>query len=217
MLMESIKPGKRVRRTQAERREATRTALIDAAITCIHERGYHSTSTQLVAKLAGVTRGAVTHHFPTKTELMEAVVREVYARDLERYRAMFIAAGREGFFDLPEMGWQVVGTPSGVAVTEILLATRSDPELAEHLRLLQLGIERSARARLGEWLRLAGHQPGPKFNALHRLLVAAVRGLAIDSLFTQADDEIAVAIDLLKDLIRLVYASQPETVDSETV
>jgi AcrR family transcriptional regulator len=213
MLMKSTEPKNRVRRTQAERRATTRTALIEAAITCIHERGYDGTSTQLVAKLAGVTRGAVTHHFPTKTELMEAIVREVYTRDIERYQQMFADAGRQAFFALPEMGWKVVGTPSGIAVTEILLATRCDPELAEHLRQLQLEIERNARARLADWLRHAGHEPGPRFNGLHRLLVAAVRGLAIDSLFTQADDEIAEAIALLKDLVQMIYDTSPGRTD----
>jgi AcrR family transcriptional regulator len=198
------KPAK-PRRSQAERRAATRTALIEAAISCIHEHGYHETTTAMVAKIAGVTRGAVTHYFPTRTDLMEAIVKDVYTRDIDRYLELFAEAGSEAFFELPEMGWQVVGTPSGIAVTEILLATRSDPDLAIHLRDLQLDIEKNARARLADWLRRAGYEPGPKFNALHRLLVAAVRGLAIDSLFTEADEEIAGSIALLKDLVRQIY------------
>jgi AcrR family transcriptional regulator len=204
-MMPAPRQSAKPRRSQAERRAATRAALIEAAIACIHERGYHETSTQMVAKVAGVTRGAVTHYFPTRTDLMEAIVTDVYARDIDRYLDLFAQAGSEGFFNLPEMGWKVVGTPSGIAVTEILLATRSDPELAIHLRDLQLEIEKNARARLADWLRRAGYEPGPKFNALHRLLVAAVRGLAIDSLFTEADEEIAGSIELLKDLVRQMY------------
>ena len=47
-----------VRRTQAERRETTRTKLLDAAVECLTERGYAATSVVDVQQRAGVSRGA---------------------------------------------------------------------------------------------------------------------------------------------------------------
>jgi AcrR family transcriptional regulator len=67
------------RRTQAERRAATRAALIAAGRTRFAERGYENVSSEEIAAAAGVTRGALYHHFDGKRELFAAVFEEVEA------------------------------------------------------------------------------------------------------------------------------------------
>jgi AcrR family transcriptional regulator len=62
-------PVTHIRRTQEERRAATRGALLDATIDCLVEYGYHGVTTSRVAERAGVSRGAQVHYFPTKTDL----------------------------------------------------------------------------------------------------------------------------------------------------
>ncbi len=61
------------RRTQAERREATREALIVAGRHLFAERGYADVSSEELVAAAGVTRGALYHHFDGKLGLFEAV------------------------------------------------------------------------------------------------------------------------------------------------
>jgi AcrR family transcriptional regulator len=77
-----------VKRTQSERSEATRTALIAAARRLFAERGYAGVGTEEIVKAAGVTRGALYHHFPGKRELFDAVYEQ-----LEIELAQRIAAG----------------------------------------------------------------------------------------------------------------------------
>ena len=67
------------RRTQEERRDATRRALISAARRQFAEGGYAATNTPAIAAEAGVTRGALYHHFADKQALFEAVVEEEHA------------------------------------------------------------------------------------------------------------------------------------------
>ena len=67
------------RRTQEERRDATRRALIAAARRQFAENGYAATNTPAIAAEAGVTRGALYHHFADKQALFEAVVEEEHA------------------------------------------------------------------------------------------------------------------------------------------
>jgi AcrR family transcriptional regulator len=74
--------------TQAERREATAAALVEAARELFAADGYTATSLVAVATKAGVTKGAVYHHFEGKRELFEAV----FAGEVERVSASLAAA-----------------------------------------------------------------------------------------------------------------------------
>lgn len=65
------------RRTQAERREATRTALIAAGRELFAKRGYERVGTEEIVAAAGVTRGALYHHFEGKQGLFAAVFEQV--------------------------------------------------------------------------------------------------------------------------------------------
>jgi AcrR family transcriptional regulator len=65
------------RRTQAERTAATRRALLDAARSLFAERGYHGTAAEEIVGRAGLTRGALYHHFEDKKDLFRVVVDEM--------------------------------------------------------------------------------------------------------------------------------------------
>lgn len=70
----SAEPKFAPRRTQAERTEATRKLLLDAASKLIRKNGFGGLRTMEVAKLAGVSRGALLHHFPSKHDLVVEVL-----------------------------------------------------------------------------------------------------------------------------------------------
>jgi AcrR family transcriptional regulator len=76
--------GKPVRTLKAEQSEATRAALISIARELFAERGYAAVSTEEIVRTAGVTRGALYHHFDGKRELFRAVYEDVEQRLMQR-------------------------------------------------------------------------------------------------------------------------------------
>lgn len=75
-------------RTQQQRREETRRALLDAAVESLIEVGFARTTTLEVQRRADVSRGALLHHFPSKAELLVAAVdhlAEMRAKEMKAF------------------------------------------------------------------------------------------------------------------------------------
>jgi AcrR family transcriptional regulator len=80
-----------VARTQAERSAATQEALLAAARRLWGARGYSAVSTPEIAQAAGVTRGAMYHQYPDKSQLFLAVLEAGEADVIERLGAAVAA------------------------------------------------------------------------------------------------------------------------------
>lgn len=185
------------RRTQAERSAEMRSVLVETAIRLLHRNGYAATTTILVAKEAGVSRGAMLHHFGTKVDLMAEVVRSVYENEVEQYRKLLLPITdlEERRRAMPDVVWRVLSRPSGVAVLEILQGSRSDPVLGERLALIQAQIERDALLSLQSLFGIT------TTKAMMRLIVWAARGLSIAQILAPDPEKIPESIDLLRQLL----------------
>lgn len=186
-----------VRRSQAERKVALRQAVLTAAVSALHEHGYGATTTVMVAERAGISRGAMQNHFPTKSDLMTFVVAEVYEDELAEYDRILngIDDPVERMRVYPYAAWQVLSRPSGVAVLEILMGSRSDRVLAEKLAPIQAQIQSSS-------LRKLENQLGrPPIQDVVRLVAWAIRGLSIENVLSGesgAEDSVRVLQLMIK-------------------
>jgi len=136
----------RAPRTQQQRRDETRRALLDAAVESLIEVGFARTTTLEVQRRADASRGALLHHFPSKAELLVAAVdhlAEMRARELKMLAAQ-LPEGRARTDAVLELLWQCfTGTFFQVAM-ELRTAARTDPEL----RPVLVAAERALRDRI---------------------------------------------------------------------
>jgi AcrR family transcriptional regulator len=136
MASTSTPTKKRKRRTQAERRAATRTALLDASIECLVEEGYANTTTRRIAERAGVTPGALQHHFASKAELLGHAIRHArqgFGQEMLAHGPPDAPSIQARCEQLLDRMWEVHRGPFFQASTELLVAARTDPDLRETL------------------------------------------------------------------------------------
>ncbi|MGY5136445.1 TetR/AcrR family transcriptional regulator [Streptomyces nigrescens] len=75
--MGALTPARGPKQPQQERSRATRFKLLEAAVSCLAERGWSGSTVAVVAERAGVSRGAAQHHFRTREDLFTAAVEHV--------------------------------------------------------------------------------------------------------------------------------------------
>lgn len=92
------------RRTQADRSSATREALIRAARPLFAAHGFAAVSTETIVAAAGVTRGAMYHHFADKTELFAVVFETVEIEVTELLATEAFASGETDPVALMRLG-----------------------------------------------------------------------------------------------------------------
>jgi AcrR family transcriptional regulator len=123
----------RVRRTQEERTAATRGALLDATFDAIVELGYRGATTTEVARRAGVSLGALLHHFPTKADLIAAAVEHAFDRRQAEFREAManLDPAADKLDASVDLLWSMFAGPTFIACLELWVAARSDPDLAK--------------------------------------------------------------------------------------
>lgn len=127
------------RRTQADRRAETQRRLLDATVACLTEDGYAGMSTNEVVRRAGMSRGALVHHFPTKAQLAVAALDRWLADRLVEFEATFTAlAPDERRADVAiDVLWEMFEGPTFAAWLELAVAARTDEALREAMAVVE--------------------------------------------------------------------------------
>ncbi len=178
------KPTSLTRRTQADRSAETRVQLITAAVTLLHKIGFAGVTTANIAKEAGVTTGALHHHFPTKFELLFTVYDHLAERVLEGFTKQENLAtnGRLNVPELVRYFWGVYGDPEYWAIWEILIGTRTDADARPQAVSDRMDAIREVRYRWLESHVDMGEAKKEIFELLEFTLIA-IRGLSLERLF----------------------------------
>lgn len=174
----------RPQRAQQARARDTRLLILDAAVQCLNEHGYAGTTTTLIQQRAGVSRGRLLHHFPSRMELLAAASRHlvgVRAVDFAEHLGGYLGdrlSGRRRVERAVELTWSTFHHPYFWAAMELWLAARSDTELREvlapHERKLGATIQESMDRFFGS--EFTGH---PRYATLCDILFTSMRGVKL--------------------------------------
>lgn len=124
------------RKTQAERRESTKRALIQAAISCLLEDGYAAVSTRKISARAGLSQGALQYYFHGRAAMINAAI-----SDMVRHLAEQVMLDLQGVAadelllaeQLVDQLWAAHNTPFATVIYDIFYAARDDLEVANHI------------------------------------------------------------------------------------
>ncbi|WP_215816557.1 TetR/AcrR family transcriptional regulator [Pimelobacter sp. 30-1] len=162
---------------EAARRQSralrTREQILAAAVEVMVEHGYAGLTMQRVQTQAGVTRGALTHHFASMRELAVAAVDYVAQAQGAEIQEATVGAGPAA---LIEVLHEVTRRPTYVAGLELWVAARTDRELREALRPGARELGRRLREPL---LALVGDLGDERLEVFADGLLSLLRGLAV--------------------------------------
>jgi AcrR family transcriptional regulator len=223
----------RAPRTQQQRREETRRALLDAAVQSLIEVGFARTTTLEVQRRADVSRGALLHHFPSKAELLVAAVdhlAEMRAREMKAFASQLpperpersdrgergdreaAAHGEPAPGDDPRTGavldllWQCFSGTFFKVSMELRTAARTDPDL----RRVLTTAERSLRDRIVAQSRTLFGRTVAEHPGLERALDLTLQlmiGAAMTSVLHGQSSQLDDLIDDWKALFPLVLVN----------
>jgi AcrR family transcriptional regulator len=171
------------RRPNVERSAATRKLILDATITCLNDWGYGGVTNIKVADAAGVSRGAMMHHFPTRQALIIATIEHAHDR-LNEYRAAEMERTPPGlprFRAILDQSLITQRMPEGTALNEIRIGSRSDKEIREAVTPMMSAISEDYVRMVSRIARDAGLKPSRELHGLTGTVAMATRALAINT------------------------------------
>ncbi|MDL4817253.1 TetR/AcrR family transcriptional regulator [Actinomadura opuntiae] len=190
-----------------EQRDATRRRIVEAAVESLVEAGVAATTTVEVQRRAGVSRGALLHHFASHEDLLGAAIALLVQRneDAVQEESAALPSSGDRMTDGLRVLRRVLGRPSFGAELELWAVARTNPRLRQVLRRA----EGEARRDL---YRVIGDLFGPELTAaagyelVAGLTVQLLRGLAISDVLYREDADRDAPLEQWARIVRPLLA-----------
>ncbi len=196
-----------VPRGRREERTATsRARILDAAVDCLVESGYAGATTLRIQARAGVSRGRLLHHFPSRDELLVAASRHLTTERLrttdERLHALAgPLTGTERLDRAVELMWETFAEPHFWAAVELWTAARTHADLRASLLPEEREVGAAIRACTDGFYgpQIVAH---PRYEQVRELLLTSMRGVGLTYAFDPRDHRTDPHLPMWKDIAR---------------
>jgi len=173
---------------QARKSQATQRVIIDTAIRCLARYGYHDTTYIRISEESGISRGAMRHHFPSRTDIMKATIEYLHKKRLAAFKKAASGIPEDSSTEANiEALWQHVNHPAFMVFIDLALAARKDRELAAIFRPAQETFRRecyyAALELFPEWLR---HRE--QLRSAIDMALYMMEGMVLDDLSPEGDE-----------------------------
>ncbi len=194
--------SKSTRNIQEEKSSAMRARIINATIECLDSVGYSKTTTSEIVKRAGVSRGALQHHFHSKDDLIMAAADYLASKYLEIFKMKFEYAGslREYIHNILNVFWRVEYKSTPLLLLEIKLQNRknkkfsfiNDNDFKEHTIIFEKW-----------WGNLFKDVPVNQeaVKTTGKVCLVSIRGLIYDLLYSQDTKHLKVYHSCIEDML----------------
>ncbi|MFT7057645.1 MAG: AcrR family transcriptional regulator [Pseudorhodobacter sp.] len=185
-----------LRRTQEERSARTVDALRAATVALMVEVGYVNTTTDRISKRAGVSRGALLHHFADKTDLVIDATGAMWDSSVAATRQMSasFAAGEIDLAAFIDGLWSRSFSETSVSVTiDMIIAARADARLAAHLSEALEGRLFAAYAEAADVMFAGADLSADQRRVAMTMATSLIRGLRVADMM-QADPALIAAV-----------------------
>ena len=168
------------REPQQQRSRATRQRLLEAAAGCLAELGWNGSTVAVVAKRAGVSRGAAQHHFPTREELFTAAIEHLTTTRMTDLRSELesLSPGLPRTEAVVDMLVKLYTGPLFRAALHLWVAASTEEPLRERIAPLEARFGRAAHRVAVELLEVDESVPGVRETVQATLDLARGLGLA---------------------------------------
>jgi len=204
------RPQRNEKGWQAEKSAMTRSAILEATIQCLLELGYANTTTALIANYAGVSRGAMMHHFPSRISVMRAVIDYLHVLRLQEYRDLMVDIDDpqsnltdKAIRESVEAAWRYVNLPSFLAYQEMLAASRTDGELRQIIEPVEKDFEKqfldTVKAVFPHWQNLA------RLEGAHDMVQFLMKGMALSHMSVRKNARAKRVMTYLTAILHDIY------------
>jgi AcrR family transcriptional regulator len=182
---------------QREKSEAMRLRVCEAAVEQLAQSGFHGASIVKVARRGGLSQGALQHHYPTKDDLIVALIDYLLLRSVKwiARASAELAVSPDAFAEIVRRSWrEQFKSDDFAALLEILMASRTDAALRLRITPALHRWRDAVDAELAELLP-STTRSAAELDAMLSISRAMMTGLLIHDDLIKDDAHIDLVID----------------------
>lgn len=193
----------KIRRTQAERSERTIGLILTATLDSIYELGFVKLSTNEVARRAGISRGAMLHHFPTKEALISAAVEKLLDEEILQVRLMAGAYQKKELTleDFVDFLWERFSGRLFMITIDYLSVARTDDAIRAAIQPVSLQFNKSLNEIWTQFF-LRKDKSAHDVEVLLNTTLCLMRGMGVQTIVRKDKDYFNAIIRFWKTKLR---------------